>query len=98
MLAIAEESLAPLFPADGYDFASATSSDDDAAASAFATETMAELYLQQGFPDRALAIYRELAGRDPENSSLQERIAELTDPESSSPTPVQSANGERTTV
>ena len=92
----AQGAVAPLFPADGYDFASATSSDDDAAASAFATETMAELYLQQGFPDRALAIYRELAGRDPENSSLQERIAELTDPESSSPTPVQSANGERT--
>ncbi|HET7551480.1 MAG TPA: tetratricopeptide repeat protein [Gemmatimonadaceae bacterium] len=90
-----QSSVAPLFPAETYDFTNQDAS-DDAAASAFATETMAELYLQQGFPDRALAIYRELAARDPDNGSLLERIAELTETEHSAPAPVASAKGSRT--
>ncbi len=53
----------------------------------FATETMAELYLQQGFPDRALAIYRDLAARRPHDVSLEERIAELTETGSDAPAP-----------
>ncbi len=44
---------------------------------AFVTETMAELYLQQGFPDRALAIYRQLAAQRPSDVALRERIAQL---------------------
>lgn len=51
----------------------------------FATETMAELYLQQGYADRALGIYRDLAARNPEDESLRERIAELTAGESATP-------------
>jgi hypothetical protein len=77
--------VAPLFPAETLDFVGDEA--DDGVASTFATETMAELYLQQGFPDRALAIYRELAARNPEDSSLRERIAELTDADEERPAP-----------
>ena len=91
-----QSAIAPLFPADTYDFTSEDAPDDHAAQSAFATETMAELYLQQGFPDRALAIYRELAARDPDNASLQERIAELTETEDAAPAPAPSGKSART--
>ena len=40
----------------------------------FVTETLAELYLQQGFRDEALTIYRQLAERDPSDETLQRRI------------------------
>ncbi len=38
---------------------------------------MAELYLKQGFRDRALDIYRQLRQQSPENEALQERILRL---------------------
>ena len=44
---------------------------------AFMTETMAELYLQQGYQEEALRIYRQLAAMRPEDASLRERIARL---------------------
>jgi tetratricopeptide (TPR) repeat protein len=40
----------------------------------FITETLAELYLQQGFRDEALAIYRQLVVREPDNQGLKDRI------------------------
>lgn len=43
----------------------------------FVTETLAELYLQQGFKDEALAIYRQLADRDPSDQSLRIRISAI---------------------
>lgn len=43
----------------------------------FVTETMAELYLQQGFRDEALKVYRQLAEMNPDDASLRERIAAL---------------------
>lgn len=43
----------------------------------FVTETMAELYVQQGLPDRAEAIYRELAARAPDDPHLARRHAEV---------------------
>ncbi|HEX6535065.1 MAG TPA: tetratricopeptide repeat protein [Gemmatimonadaceae bacterium] len=49
----------------------------DDAAPAFATETLAELYLRQGFTDRALDIYRRLATERPDDAALRERIARL---------------------
>lgn len=50
---------------------------DDEGAPTFATETMAELYLQQGFTDRALDIYRRLANERPNDVELRDRIARL---------------------
>lgn len=44
---------------------------------AFVTETMAELYLQQGFRNEALAVYRELLARNPNDTSLRERIQQI---------------------
>jgi tetratricopeptide (TPR) repeat protein len=40
----------------------------------FVTETMAELYLKQGFPDRALGIYRQLVAQNPGDRGLRERM------------------------
>jgi len=41
------------------------------------TETIAELYAQQGFPDRAAEVYRELITRRGEEPALVRRLAEL---------------------
>ena len=43
----------------------------------FVTETMAELYLQQGFDEEALAIYRQLLAQNPADETLQARVASL---------------------
>ena len=40
----------------------------------FVTETMAELYLQQGHLDSALDIYRRLLAQRPDDASLVERV------------------------
>jgi tetratricopeptide (TPR) repeat protein len=44
---------------------------------AFVTETMAELYLQQGFRDEALGVYRQLLSQNPGDDNLRERVAQL---------------------
>jgi hypothetical protein len=41
------------------------------------TETLARLYLKQGFVERALAIYRRLAQEQPGNHQLHERLYSL---------------------
>jgi hypothetical protein len=46
-------------------------------AAPFVTETLAELYLKQGLRDEALAIYRQLAERNPGDESLQRRIESI---------------------
>ena len=44
---------------------------------AFVTETMAELYLQQGFTQEALAVYRQLLAKNPNDRGLRERVTSL---------------------
>ncbi|MDQ6888248.1 MAG: hypothetical protein M3068_13310, partial [Gemmatimonadota bacterium] len=39
--------------------------------------TMAELYLRQGFRDRALEIYRQLQAQNPGSAALRERVRQL---------------------
>jgi hypothetical protein len=41
------------------------------------TETLARLYLKQGFAERALAIYRRLAQEQPGNRQLHARLCTL---------------------
>ncbi|MBA3656779.1 MAG: tetratricopeptide repeat protein [Gemmatimonadaceae bacterium] len=43
----------------------------------FITETVAELYLQQGFTGEALLVYRQLARSKPKDERIGNRIAEL---------------------
>jgi hypothetical protein len=68
-------------PADTNALIGHTPSFDDAVVTPppapFVTETLAELYLQQGFRDEALAIYRQLAERDPSDQTLQRRIESI---------------------
>ena len=49
----------------------------DATPAAFVTETMAELYLQQGFRDEALNVYRQLLAQNPNDPGLRERVYQL---------------------
>ena len=44
---------------------------------AFVTETMAELYLQQGFRDEALGVYKQLLQQNPDDEGLRDRVAQL---------------------
>ncbi|MHB0948077.1 MAG: tetratricopeptide repeat protein [Gemmatimonadaceae bacterium] len=48
-----------------------------AAATAFVTETMAELYLQQGLHDRAADVYRQLLEQRPDDAGLRERLRDV---------------------
>ena len=43
-------------------------------ASPLSTATIADLYLAQGFPDKALDIYRELLKVDPDNIELRQQV------------------------
>lgn len=45
--------------------------------SPFVTETMAELYLQQGFREEALSVYRQLLAQNPGDAGLAERVKHL---------------------
>jgi tetratricopeptide (TPR) repeat protein len=42
-----------------------------------ATVTLAEIYMDQELPEEALAMYKQLLEREPDNKKLQERIAEI---------------------
>ncbi|HVT40403.1 MAG TPA: tetratricopeptide repeat protein [Gemmatimonadaceae bacterium] len=44
----------------------------------FVTETMAELYLQQGFREEGIAVYRQLLDQNPGDTTLQQRVTALT--------------------
>jgi tetratricopeptide (TPR) repeat protein len=48
--------------------------DGASATGGFVTETMAELYLKQGFHDRALAVYEQLVAQNPHDRALRERM------------------------
>jgi hypothetical protein len=49
----------------------------EAPAAPFVTETMAELYLQQGFTAEALDVYRQLSAASPDDETLKERVRNL---------------------
>lgn len=43
----------------------------------FVTETMAELYLLQGFNEEALEVYRQLLAASPDDANLKQRVRKL---------------------
>lgn len=55
----------------------ASSRDASARDQGFITETMAQLYVKQGFHDRALDVYRQLVSQNPNDSGLRERMERL---------------------
>lgn len=46
----------------------------------FVTETMAELYEQQGLKDKAIDVYRQLIGQAPNDQGLKDRLSALEKP------------------
>lgn len=42
--------------------------------------TLAELYFNQGFTDKAVEVYRQLLDREPDNDRLRRRLQELQAP------------------
>jgi hypothetical protein len=51
----------------------------DAEGDAFATETMANLYMSQGHLESALGIYRTLSAKRPDDAGLRQQVEELED-------------------
>jgi hypothetical protein len=47
--------------------------------------TLAELYFNQGFVEKAVEVYRQLIDRDPDNDRLRRRLAELQHPRQAPP-------------
>ncbi len=87
------ETLAP--PAAVGHTSSYEEAEPPAPATPFVTETLAELYLQQGFRDEALAIYRQLSERSPGDDNLRRRIATIEQgeaPADAQPTPASIEN------
>ena len=41
------------------------------------TQTLAEIYFEQGYYDKALDIYKDLSSKDPENEAIAKRLAEV---------------------
>ncbi|KPK88438.1 MAG: hypothetical protein AMJ94_15035 [Deltaproteobacteria bacterium SM23_61] len=46
---------------------------------AIPTDTLAEIYLKQGHPDRALLVYQDILARDPQNATVREKYESLKD-------------------
>jgi hypothetical protein len=49
----------------------------ESASGELTSATLAELYFKQGFPDKAIEVYRQLIDREPDNDRLRRRLAEL---------------------
>jgi len=50
---------------------------DDQAKQVMQTDTLAEIYLKQGHPEKALSIYQEILTREPGNTDVQEKYISL---------------------
>lgn len=72
-----EEVVAPTYDASIGRTVEPDGDEDLPAAPAFVTETMADLYLQQGFTGEAIAIYRQLLAQRPDDAELRERLARI---------------------
>jgi predicted Zn-dependent protease len=53
--------------------------EEKAAKPAIPTDTLAEIYLKQGHPDRALLVYQDILARDPQNATVREKYESLKD-------------------
>jgi predicted Zn-dependent protease len=53
--------------------------EEKAAKPAIPTDTLAEIYLKQGHPDRALLVYQDILAKDPHNAVVKEKYESLKD-------------------
>jgi len=51
--------------------------EEKAAKPAIPTDTLAEIYLKQGHPDRALEVYQDILAKDPHNAVVREKYESL---------------------
>ncbi len=51
--------------------------DEKTGKAAIQTDTLAEIYIQQGHLDKALSVYQEILGKDPGNSGVKEKYEAL---------------------
>lgn len=58
-----------------------------------ASATIAELYISQGFPDKGVAIYRELLQGEPDNLVWKTRLQELIEPAAAAAVPAMTPAG-----
>jgi tetratricopeptide (TPR) repeat protein len=61
--------------------------DEPATSDDIATTTLADIYAAQGYRDRALRIYREVLGREPDNEAVRRKIATLEKTSAAPPEP-----------
>jgi tetratricopeptide (TPR) repeat protein len=61
--------------------------EEEAADSALPTPTLAELYLEQGMPGKALSIYEKILEGDPGNSEIRRRLMGLRGGQAASESP-----------
>ncbi len=59
----------------------------------FVTETMAQVYVQQGHHDKAIEVYRQLIAQSPDDAGLQQRLAALESPPAAVPTDTRTSLG-----
>ncbi|MEX2178072.1 MAG: tetratricopeptide repeat protein [Gemmatimonadaceae bacterium] len=79
------EVVTPATPADVFAEVSAPQS-EARDADPFLTQTMAELYLQQGHREEALRVYRALSAERPDDAELRDKVERLERPEPPPPT------------
>jgi tetratricopeptide (TPR) repeat protein len=72
---------------------SATAGEDAVREQPFSTETLADLYAQQGLNDKAVKIYRQILEKTPENEAVKLKLEALSVPPSPEPAAVQEVRG-----
>jgi tetratricopeptide (TPR) repeat protein len=70
---------APAFKSPSNNTATAPSPTDSSkiAAEPISTPTIAEIYIKQGFPKRAMKVYRDLLNADPHNDLIRQKLIDL---------------------
>jgi tetratricopeptide (TPR) repeat protein len=73
-------------PEDGFEGAPISlGTDDDPTSDELATMTLADIYAEQGYTDKALRIYREVLKRQPDNAGIRAKVRALEGPDSQLP-------------
>ena len=69
--------VSPAAPKEGEREEGGVKEGEEGAKAAIQTDTLAEIYIKQGHPDRALLVYEEILSREPENAGVKEKYESL---------------------